>query len=417
MKAVLINYGWGRTVSKRHKLINRKWPPLDLLNCTALLEKEGISIEVVDLNVKKYSDEFINHKIGDSDIAFITSSPIDRWQCPYPVFDEFILFVNALKQKNKIYIMGAHASLYPHKIFKQTGVRGIIKGQPESAVLKICKNETASEIIECPNVDLNAFPPPAYEKIDLNDYYYELMGKRFALLETSRGCPFHCLFCFKAMYGDKVKKKSLQKIKDDIDYIVGRLKAKNIYFIDLEFTLDKETAAKISEYIIEKGYKFNWCCQTRVDAVDYELFCLMHRAGCKLIHYGIESGSQRVLDMIQKRIDIKDITEAINMTKKAGIETAGFFMFGFPGETEKEMNETISYATKLNLDYASFHPVIAYPETGFIKNKCDYPDEFIAGVVRTAYLKFYLKPAYMLSRLFKPRQALNQLRLFRGLIG
>lgn len=416
MKAILINCGFKERVSKRHKLINRRWPPLELLNCAALLEKEGIPAEILDLNVKDHPLEYINNKIANAQVAFISSTSIDRWQCPHPERAGFISFVNSLKQKEKIYLMGAHATIYPDEILNQTGVKGIIKGQPEFAVLKVCKEEVHSKIIECPDVDLNAFPPPAYEKVDLDNYYYELLGKRFALLETSRGCPFQCQFCFKAMYGNKVRKKSLEKIKSDIDYVIGKLKAKNVYFIDLEFTLDKKLVREVSKYIIEKGYKFNWCCQTRVDAVDYELLCLMKKAGCKLIHYGIESGSQRILDMIQKGIDIKDITTAVNLTKKAGIEVAGFFIIGFPGETEEEMMETISFATRLNLDYASFHPVIPYPGTGLIMNKSDYSEDFIAQKIKTAYLKFYLRPAYILSRLLKPQQLLKQLRLFGELV-
>jgi len=421
LKALLINQtsgglkGWG--------LINRRWPPLDLLNCASLLEQNGIKAETLDLPIRPYPLRFINNKIKDSDIVFITSSSLDRWQCPNPEIEGFVSFVNSLEEKDKIYLMGVHATLYPEWLLNVTGVKGIVRGEPEFTSLEVCKGKTDSRIIGPIEVDLQRLPPPAYEKINLNDYYYELMGGRFALLETSRGCPFQCIFCFKLMYGNTVRKKDIENIRNDIDYVVRGCRARNVYFIDLEFALNKEDTMILLEHIIKMGLRFQWCCQMRVDGVNYQLLKLMYKAGCVLIHYGVESGSERILDMIKKGIDIEKIIKAIEMTKDAGIKVAIFFMFGFPSETEEEMDKTTAFAIKINPDYASFHTVIPYPKTRLSANKdisshilLSNTHGFISEKVRRAYMRFYLRPAYILKAPFKISQLLRELKLFYSVI-
>ncbi|MEA3492770.1 MAG: radical SAM protein [Candidatus Margulisiibacteriota bacterium] len=382
MKALFVNPNWKELVSKKEKLVNRPWPPLDLLNYAATFPES----EILDLRAKNRPLEYINNKIRESDTVYITSSPMDRWQCPNLGIDDFVQFINSLVDKEKIHLLGVLPLLYPEKLLQKTKVKGIVKALAEG-------------------------PLPAYEKIDLDNYHYELMGGRFAILETARGCPYQCSFCLKIMYGDKVIKKDIQKVKEEIDLLV-KLGAKNIYFIDLELTIEKERVRAIANYIIEKEYKFNWCCQTRADAIDRELLALMKSSGCKLIHFGIESGSQRVLDSTNKKISIQKIRLGIKLTKEAGIKTAGFFMFGFPGETKQEMEQTIEFAKELDVDYASFHAVIPYPGTKITKA----PDESVSKLVKKAYINFYFRPIRIISALLRPKLLFNQVKLFYNFI-
>lgn len=419
MKALFINPNWKELVSRKGKIINRPWPPLDLLNCAAVLEKNGIDSEILDARAKNYSLEYINNKIKEVDFVFITSSPLDRWQCPNLEIEDFISFVKTLVNKEKIYLLGVHATLNPEQLLNATKAKGVIAGEPEFAVLPICQNKTNSNIIEPIEVDLDQLPMPAYHKIDLNDYYYEPMGQRFVLLETARGCPNQCIFCLKVMYGQRIRFKNIAKVKEEIDYVVGKLEAKNLYFFDLEFTLDKSRVKELAEYIIQKGYKFNWCCQTRADAIDQELLDLMHQSGCTLIHFGIEAGSQRVLDATQKRISLDKIKTGLKMTRKAGITSLGFFMLGFPGETEAEMNQTIDFAKEIDPDFASFHAFVPYPGSKIVENNQGVnlsPDKHVDQIAKKAFWQFYLRPSYILATLVRPKQLLNQLKLFYNFI-
>jgi radical SAM superfamily enzyme YgiQ (UPF0313 family) len=121
------------------------------------------------------------------------------------------------------------------------------------------------------------------------------------------------------------------------------------------------------------------------------------------------------------------MAEAFKLTRQVGIETAGFFMFGFPGESAEEMEETIAFAKDIDPDYASFHAAIPYPGTKLVEGRkgkgmfpdirlSEYPPEFISKMVKKAYLGFYLRPKHILSSLSRPKPLLNQIKLFYNFI-
>ena len=265
-------------------------------------------------------------------------------------------------------------------------------------------------------------PLPAYSLVRPEFYSYELLGKKLALLETARGCTNHCTFCLKTMYGPKIRMKSPEQVASEIELVLGQ-GFKTVYFIDLEFTMIRERALALCN--VFRKYRLRWCCQTRVDAVDTLLLRSMKESGCALIHYGIESASEKTRELIRKPISNRQIEEAIRHTRDAGIASAGFFLFGFPGETESHWKETARFARKLPLSYASFHRVTPYPGTALGK-ACEcgsspwwydnrprqHPGPDLAG----AFLRFYLRP----SRLFKIVRGGGSpgasLRLFTGFL-
>jgi anaerobic magnesium-protoporphyrin IX monomethyl ester cyclase len=283
---------------------------------------------------------------------------------------------------------------------------------------------------DSPPMDLTGLPLPDYDAIDLDHYTYPLLGKRTALLETTRGCSFSCTFCLKTMYGKGVREKSFAQVADEIEYLLAVHKPGSIYFIDLEFTLKRKMALHVCSVLRRWNKKIPWACQTRADLVDPELLREMAASGCRLIHYGIESGNQKILDAANKKINLEAIEAAIRQTRQAGIETACFFLFGFPGETRHDMEDTIRFAKKLNPDFASFHIVTPYPQTPLNEfalsgNKFErycksgLPPADIEKLVRRAYVKFYIRPGYMVHVLLKrkPSLWLKQLKLFKEFIG
>ena len=406
---------------------NRIWPPLCLLNCAALLEEDGHPSKGIGcacpngLNLTRFLE-----RRKDFDRVFITSSSLDKWQCPDTELDSFLRVIDALKKvTHEIYVMGYHATVKPQQILELTGAKAVIRGEPEMIVVDICRSKEFSQIDgitykkegrvlsskERDLVDLNKMPHPAWHLVDLSKYYYELLGNNFILLEGSRGCRYSCTFCSKVMYGNKVRRKSIRKLVDDIKDAVNHQGARNIYFIDLEFTDDKKWVEGICEAIIDQDIKIKWCIQTRVDMVDQRLLEKMKLAGCQLIHYGVESGSCQIMESLHKGLSVPQIEKGIRMTKKIGIKTLLFFMFGFPSETKRDMQETVRFAKKLNPDYISFRMAIAYPNTKLSKREGIKQNHFplriypghlereLKGVVRRAYLEFYLRPSYIVRRL------------------
>jgi radical SAM superfamily enzyme YgiQ (UPF0313 family) len=233
------------------------------------------------------------------------------------------------------------------------------------------------------------------------------------------------------MYGPKYRIKSVKNLGMEIENAVKKFGVKNAYFIDLEMTVNKKRVTELCDFLINKKIKLKWCCQTRADAVDFELLKKMRKAGCKLIHYGVETGSPRIMKLIEKNITHEQILKGVRLTHKAGIETACFFMFGFPTETDEEMKMTIEFAKKLNPTYASFHTASIYPGTklsNMVNQKLELPYleaytkehslKKLKEITRKAFLEFYLRPKYLTSRIltFNPVSWMKQFKLFSQFI-
>ncbi len=145
MKALLINPAWEAIISRKGKRYNRHFPPLDLLNCAALLEQEKIEVEVLDANFSELTPLEIAAHASRFDKAFVTSAPHYNWQCPNIDFEVFLDFIKPFDKQN-LYLMGTHCSIYPEKILQLTDVAGIIRGEPEYTILEICQGKASRDI-------------------------------------------------------------------------------------------------------------------------------------------------------------------------------------------------------------------------------------------------------------------------------
>lgn len=284
MKALLINPTWETFISRKGKRYNRHFPPLDLLNCAALLEQKKIYVEILDANISDLSPLEIADYASRFDKVFITSTPYYKWQCPNLDFDAFLNFIK-LFDKHNLYLMGAHCSIYPKKVLQLTEAIVIIRGEPEYTVLEICQGKTYRDIhgltfkqngnvITNPDRDLlslDQLPLPAYHLVDPKKYGYEILGDNFMIFEGSRGCPYKCNFCLQIMYGNKYRKKSASKLINEVDYAIQESEVENGYFYDLEFTLNKDLVNRLCDYLIERKYNFSWTCQARTDTVDPQI--------------------------------------------------------------------------------------------------------------------------------------------------
>lgn len=428
MKVLLIKPCWNYPVDRADSTYNRIWPPLDLLNCAAFLRRRGHQVSVLDANAKRLAPANVAAIAKTFDRVFITSSSLDRWQCPNINLDAFLSTVKAIRSVTANFgVMGTHGTVKPEEILALTKAKWLIRGEPEATVVDIIEAQEPDGIAGISYLDqygyranpdraplsLVDFPMPAFELLDYSAYFYEVLGERFALMETARGCPFSCMFCVKFMYGQGMRAKSLDQIKAELDYLINYLDIRSLYIMDLEFTLYRETVLEICDYLARQSKSLRWCCQTRADAVDRELLMAMKRAGCEIVHFGVESGSEPIARTLGKNIKIQDIQQGVELAKRAGIRTVCFFMFGLPGETLADMKQTLALAKSLNPTYASFHIALPYPGTRFyelVKNTLE-PDLFptaytgdvsreeLERIVRGAFFSYYFRPGYLIGRL------------------
>ena len=236
------------------------------------------------------------------------------------------------------------------------GIRGLVWREGN----KITVNPTRPFI-----EDLNDLPIPLHELLPLQKYRMPSIKGPFTFIVSSRGCPGGCTFCIKHLsYQYSVRLRSPEKIMEEL-WVLKKLGINNIHMYSDLFTVSREQVVELCKLMIEQNINIKWMCNSRVDFVDQEMLDLMGKAGCWLISWGIESGSEKILKNVHKGITTEKVARALNWSKKAGIMNWGYFIIGLPGETEESIQETISFAKKLPLDIALFHVAAPYPGTPF----------------------------------------------------
>jgi len=451
MKILIVNPLQVHLVNKKGKIYNRVWTPLSEANCAALLEKEGHEVVIIDANAERLGADEVARSASGFDKIFITSSTLDRWQCPVIDLGPFLSYVKRLREvSDEIYIIGAHGTVRPEEMLTLAGAKAVIRGEPELTVLELCRNNDLSKVKgisyksngEVINnepqdlLDLEKLPLPSFHLLPMEKYSYEVLGRNFVLLEGSRGCTSMCSFCLRNMYGKKLRVKSPQKLINEIETVIKKFHVRNAYFMDLEFTANRALVEEMCDYLIKQKYDFKWTCQTRFDLIDEALLDKMKRAGCDLIHFGVEAASDVALKSLFKGITIEKIKQGMKMMKRLNMRSACFFLIGAFGSTEEDIQEIINFAKTLNPTYALFHIAIPYPGTkfytdvlengGFFSDSNLFPEAYVGRVplnkikalTRNAYIKYYLRPRYILSiiRHGQLKYLYQQAKLFYGFI-
>jgi magnesium-protoporphyrin IX monomethyl ester (oxidative) cyclase len=216
-------------------------------------------------------------------------------------------------------------------------------------------------------MDLDEIPYPARHLFQLDKYERKmefLDVEPVDIMSIIRGCPFNCAFCeTKKMWGPTCRFFSPKRVVEEVKFMMDKYGSKGIYFINDNFTIRKKETLELCELMKQEKLDLQWICDTRADMVNRELLAKMREAGCKTIWFGVESGSPRVLDKINKHISLEQTQQAVKLCKQEGIQVAASFILGIPGETIADMEETLKFAKKLNPDLCQFNTFIAYPDS------------------------------------------------------
>jgi len=213
--------------------------------------------------------------------------------------------------------------------------------------------------------DLNDLPIPLHHLLPYLKYRMPLLHGPFTFIVTSRGCTAGCIYCIKHVsYQYGVRVRSPEKIVEELK-VLKSLGINNVNMYADLFTVSREQVVGLCKLMIEEKLDMTWTCNSRVDYVDEEMLQLMGKAGCFLMTWGIESGSERVLRHAKKGAYPDKAERALRWAKQAGIKNWGYFIIGLPTETEETIRETIDFAKRLPLDIALFHVAAPYPGTPF----------------------------------------------------
>ena len=205
--------------------------------------------------------------------------------------------------------------------------------------------------------NLDSLPPPAYELLPqpLYKFYRPTLLSTYRLpafhLITSRGCPGRCIFCDKKVFGNRTRFHSPQYVVEQMELLHKKFNINDIYIADDSFCASNKRVEEICTLLLKKKLKISWSCNARVkNVLNDRMLGLMRKAGCWQISLGIESGSQKILDILQKDTTLEEIKKAVFLIRKNKIRVKGFFMIGCPQETIYTIKQTINFALKLNID-------------------------------------------------------------------
>ncbi len=437
MKILLVN----PPASERFPSASRV-PPLGLAYIAAALEKDGLSAQILDASVEELSVEGTAEKImtsGADIVGFTAMTP------NYPQTEEIAILVRQKNPDIKAAIGGSHATFLPEKAL-ESGFDFVVRGEGERTFLELCRKigkkendfETVDglswkkegKILHNKNREfvknLDELPFPAYHLLDIEAYQNKappsnVRGGRWLSYSSSRGCPFGCFYCSVTNFWGKIwRGHSAERIVSDLEQLKKNYDLKSVFFVDDNFTFRRERIMELCRLMKEKNLNLEWSCSCRVDQVDLELLKEMKVAGCWRIGFGVEAGTQKVIDWYGKKITIEKAENAMKMCRKAGISTFCFFIVGAPVETESDMQKTINAAKRLNPDIVGVSYLTPFPGSKLydycIENKLvasenfsDYsedvpvisgatPKEKIIRVSKKFYREFYFRPSYMLKQ-------------------
>lgn len=244
---------------------------------------------------------------------------------------------------------------------------------------------------------------------------------------ATRGCPFLCTFCAAHfVVGRKVRKRSIENIFEEINFLYEKYHIREFHLVDDNFTLNKKFVKSFCKKLLESNLDISWATPNgvRLDSLDKECLEMMKESGLYLISVGIESGSDRVLKLMKKELTVKKILNGVSMIEESGIDIAGFFMFGYPGETIEEMKKTIELSLKLPLLRANYFTFLPLPGTEIFNDlgknnelgKVDWGHFYFMNaayssngitrkqlkkIQRQAFLKFYCRPVIIWKNIIK----------------
>ncbi|MDB4303985.1 radical SAM protein, partial [Desulfosarcina sp.] len=213
--------------------------------------------------------------------------------------------------------------------------------------------------------DLESLPFPNRKKIDFKNYltsWKDNHGYSSITVNTQRGCPFTCKWCSHAVYGDTYRRRSPKNVVQELKSISQEYNPDRFWFVDDVFTMSKKWLQEFNSALKTENLSISYECISRADKLDEEVVDLLKESGCALIWIGAESGSQKVLDMMDRRVDAKQVREMIKLAKNAGIQTGTFIMLGYPGEVEEDILESIEHLKECDPDYFTINK--AYPIKG-----------------------------------------------------
>lgn len=353
-------------------------PPIGCIRVIQQLEESGISCDIFDNRVFNYSVKDVVNKIkGKYKIIIIISTTLDQSQ-NYFTDHRYIIFTKTCKcvrincEQSTIIVCGSHGIVDSNMLLKDIDVDYVVRTEFDLCVPQVVKAILfKNEIKDVPNIVYKKgekYRENRFEKVNRKDWMeraidYSIIDiknyfgngnygntyikiKNWAIMQSVRGCPYNCSFCYN-MYGKELSFKKIDVLIQEMKQL-QKLKCDGVFFIDQTFTVSKRYTKNLLTKMIKENIHLPWQCETRVDLLDEELLNLMEKAGCQVIWLGIENTNEKVLETINKGYSRTQLLALLKLLKdkKIKIELKAFIILGLPGET----NETLMASVQEIID-------------------------------------------------------------------
>ena len=429
------------------KALERENHPVYILDCVNL----RLTFNNFEDYIASFDFDVIGFRVFSTDLFSVKKS---------------LLIVKKRRPDAKIILGGAHPSAFPEQTLQYFEEADFaIRGEAETGLADLISNfskldivrktqipgliwRNNGEIISNPPIfpeDLDSLGYPDWDLINPSNYPFQTSyltkSKIVAPLLMTRGCPYQCTFCScRSVTGHKIRSHSVSYIIEEIKFLKSNFGIKEVCFIDDNFLVFKDLVSNLCEQMIKQKINIKWSCfGIRLDLLDKEILSLMEKSGCYLLTVGIESGSQRILDHMKKKLTLDLIKEKITLIKTTThIKIIGNFILGYPLEKEEDIYKTIRIAKSLPLSGANFFPFHPTPGTEIFdklltkkelktinwnlmgQDRRPYIPEGISKQKFTwlfvlAFLNFYMRPRIIFNVLVATRSLERLKYIFRRL--
>lgn len=358
----------------------KPYPPLGILSIAAWLREHGYETDVFDMTFRTHDALIERLRESPCDLLGIYTNLMTR-----PRVVELIARIRlALGDRAPTILLGGPEVTAHVEDFLDHGADIVAIGEGEETTREVAEAMSLGEefdgvagiafrvdgvTLRTPPRplmrDLSVLPYPARDLIDL-DLYQEAWrsahGRSAVSISTMRGCPYTCRWCSRAVYGNSYRRRPASAVVDEIEHIASTYRPDTLWFVDDVFTISPKWTRSFAEEVTSRGVSIPYECITRADRLDEEMIDLLVTSGCYRVWIGAESGSQRIIDAMDRRVSVERVREMMRLCGAKGLETGTFIMLGYPGETNEDVLETIRHLKACQADH--FTVTLAYPIAG-----------------------------------------------------
>ncbi len=356
------------------------FPPHDLISLA------GVARSIPGMEVS-FLDAVGECSNTDDTIAYIRENSPDVLVSiiSFELYDKDVLIVRRLKEEFpeiSIFLFGHYPTHFPKETLDYSNADLIMLGEPDLIFSRVIQQMSAKEPLneiggiayrtadgqiavgkqERRVTAFDSLPMPAYDLLNNSFYREPFMPQPFGLIQSARGCPYQCNYCVHS-FGTKLTMLSPETVFEHILQLKSQHNIRSLRFIDDTFTVIPARVIEICKKMIAHKLDLKWTCLARADTLNEEMLVWMKRAGCVRLNIGMESGSQKILDILNKGTTVESSLRQLQSVKKTGLEMMGFFLTGIPGETEDDINESIRFAQDAGFNYVAIDTLKIYPGT------------------------------------------------------